>query len=214
MGLAIPLVGVLSDLDYFRQVGAIITSDVKRHFGPKLRKSVDMSSFSHLFDNDRQNVEAAATKVFTEMESRLHELPGAEEHWANQLSPKILRKLSDSGFLATVNEGDDIVCEGVAERELYLILEGSCEVLVGDRRVAIREAGELIGEMAFFLKEGRRTATVRALEQSRVLVLRYKTLADLNEREPKAAFEILMHLGQALSRRLAEATDLLAVNSS
>ena len=120
--------------------------------------------------------------------------------------------MADSGFVIDLETGVEVVKEGMAERELYVILEGACEVIVDGKRVAIRETGDVLGEIAFFREAGRRTATVRALRKSRILIVRYRFLEEIKHKDPALAFDILMHLGDHLSGKLVEATNLLAAS--
>jgi CRP-like cAMP-binding protein len=118
----------------------------------------------------------------------------------------VLKLLADSGFLMDVGEGQLLVAEGVGERELYLLVDGSAKVVKDDVTVSIIAAGEIIGEVAFFREAGVRTASVVALENSRVLVIRYKFLEELRSKDPDAAWSILFYLGRLLADRLQATT--------
>ena len=59
------------------------------------------------------------------------------------------------------------------------MMTGTAEVLREGSQVTVLGPGDVIGEMAFFREAGVRSATVAALEPSRVLVLRYKFLKEL-----------------------------------
>lgn len=205
-GLAIPLVYVMSDYDYFDSVDAITTSNVKKHFGRGKRPPLDMTPFEHLFAADNRQIEISSGRVLQELEDRLSEAGDEAPKWMGALPPKVLEMLAQAGFLLDVKPGDVIIQEGMAERELYVIIDGSAEVLQNDKQLTVLGPGAVMGEMAFFREAGLRTATVRAVEPTRVLVLRYKFLQELKKKDPDAAFSILFHLGQSLADRLHEAT--------
>jgi CRP-like cAMP-binding protein/RsiW-degrading membrane proteinase PrsW (M82 family) len=70
----------------------------------------------------------------------------------------------------TVRAGDTIVRQGDAGDCFYLVHFGSVEVLRGKHRIALLRGGDSFGEVAL-LTPAPRTATVRALEDSELLVL-------------------------------------------
>jgi diguanylate cyclase (GGDEF)-like protein len=69
--------------------------------------------------------------------------------------------------------GDVLIAPGDADRNLYLLLEGSLEVYLGsseDDLVAVLAAGQAVGELAL-IDQKPRSATVVAAESCRVLVV-------------------------------------------
>ena len=83
--------------------------------------------------------------------------------------------------MRTFAKGDIIINEGAHDTLAYLILEGRVEIskTIKNHKIIITKAGknELIGEMAFFDSD-RRSATVKAIEDTKVLIFT-KTLLDL-----------------------------------
>ncbi len=63
----------------------------------------------------------------------------------------------------TVAAGDDVVREGEWGGHFYLVGAGSLEVSAGGQRIRGLNPGDGFGEIAL-LRDGRRTATVTALE--------------------------------------------------
>jgi CRP-like cAMP-binding protein len=61
-----------------------------------------------------------------------------------------------------------------------------------------------MGEVAFLGSPGLRTATVRALRPSRLLVLRRRFLDDLARRDPRAAYAVSRNLARVLADRFAQ----------
>src|SRR6185295_10005666 len=117
---------------------------------------------------------------------------------------KAVKRLASSGYLLKVAAGDWVTREGTGEREMYVILEGAFEVAAGGgRRLALLEKGDLFGEIAFFTEAGERTASVRAVTDGRLLVLRRKFLAELTQSDPEAGFQILMNMSRILAERMA-----------
>jgi CRP-like cAMP-binding protein len=111
--------------------------------------------------------------------------------------------------------GDCLINRGETERALYIITEGSLEVLVPrggkgrPHQVAVIEAGSVFGEQAF-LDGQARSATVRARTDGELSRLSLESFEALAGREPALARAILFDLGRVLSQRLRRATGSIA----
>ncbi len=94
--------------------------------------------------------------------------------------------------------GTTIFLEGDEGQDLYILEHGRLEVLKGRRVLAAIEAeGAFVGEMAFLLGE-KRTATVRAAEESVLLRIPASEVASLTERIPSFCLELARHLAERL----------------
>lgn len=113
-------------------------------------------------------------------------------------------------FRRTFQPGEVIVEEGSTGNGLYVVISGQVEVVKGldgtrPHRAAILGPAEPFGEMAL-LGDWKRSASIRALEQSECLGMdRWVFLAHM-QREPQLAIGLL----QVLARRLAETNKKLA----
>ena len=99
--------------------------------------------------------------------------------------------------------GEAIVRQGETGDCLYVIQEGEVEV-VQDRdgsevRLAVLSKSDFFGEGGLFEKE-KRSATVRALGETRVLTVDRKTLLRRIQEDPTLAYRII----ETLSRRIRE----------
>lgn len=204
-GMAIPLVSVLSDEAYFRKVGAITARNVRKHFGRGGREPLDQRPFQHLFAEDQQNIEVDRHRVLAQLD-RWMASGRPVPTWLTALPRQALKQLAAASFIMDAGIDVSIVKEGMAERELYLLMDGAADVLVHGSRVNTMGAGDVVGELAFFRDAGVRTATVVTTEPSKVLVLRYKFLEELKKSDPDAAFAILFQLGRVLADRLEQRT--------
>jgi CRP-like cAMP-binding protein len=103
----------------------------------------------------------------------------------------------------TINDGEVIIRQGDAGDVMYEILDGQVEVLQereGEEvRLAILDRGDFFGEMAIFERE-KRSATVRAHGQVRVLTVDKKILLRRISEDPSLALRIL----ERMSRRIRE----------
>lgn len=106
--------------------------------------------------------------------------------------------------------GQDVLQAGGGGRSLYLLLEGTLEVLTPparfgrQRRIGRLEAGSVVGEVSFF-DGAPRSAGVRALTP---VVLAEMTLQDFDRLagdHPGLARSLLLDLGRILAGRLRKA---------
>ncbi len=72
-------------------------------------------------------------------------------------------------YLKTYQKGDTLFMEGDESQDLYFLISGHLEILKGDKKISeITEPGALFGELSFLLG-AKRTATVQAENEVRVL---------------------------------------------
>lgn len=103
--------------------------------------------------------------------------------------------------------GDVLMRAGDVERNLYILLNGTLEVLLGDwerddklQQVATRGPGSVLGEQSFV--DGQpRSATVAALGDCEVLVLSPKQLKKMQGKDPALAAALLHDISRVLSLR-------------
>jgi len=132
-------------------------------------------------------------------------LPGrADVDWT-----RLLHHMETIRFRA----GEVVIAAGEADRALYLISEGTVEVLVparrGLRRVRTQSKGTILGEVAFL--DGRpRSATVQGVTDGEILRLSLEGFEALSARHPDLGRAILFDLGRILAARLRQAEALLA----
>jgi CRP-like cAMP-binding protein len=103
------------------------------------------------------------------------------------------------------SKGTEIIKEGTSGSSVFLIVDGLCEVRRGNNRIRELGKGEFFGEISI-LDPAPRTATVRAVENSVLLVLEgYDFRTAL-----KSSREMSQRLIVALAERLRHMTDEFA----
>jgi CRP-like cAMP-binding protein len=110
----------------------------------------------------------------------------------------------DTGALGKVyKDGEIIVRQGEVGDCMFVIQEGQVEVISEENgeeiHLAVREEGEFFGEMAIFDRDVR-SATVRAMGQTRVLTVDKKNFMRRVHEDPSLAFRLV----ETMSRRLRE----------
>ena len=103
----------------------------------------------------------------------------------------------------TYQDGDVIIAQGDVGDCMYVVQDGQVEIVIAEGgqevQLAVRGAGEFVGEMAIFEREVR-SATVRALGQARLLTIDKKNFLKRIHEDPSLAFRMV----QVMSRRIRE----------
>ncbi|MCC6216197.1 MAG: cyclic nucleotide-binding domain-containing protein [Polyangiaceae bacterium] len=113
----------------------------------------------------------------------------------------------------TRQAGDLLVEERTASEAMYVLASGRAEVLRKGQKIAELHAGSHFGEMALLTQRGR-SASVRALEPCRLLVLGREAFGKLLATHPLIGVKFLWRLAQVQSLRLDDASELLAQPAS
>jgi len=121
------------------------------------------------------------------------------------LPPEEIRHLEATLSLTSCPDGRILIREGHSDDKFFVLLEGQVEVVKSlgkpeERILGVREAGNLLGEMSLFSREGCHTASVRALTPLRLLRVTHNELDALLHRQPQLTYEII----RLLSKRLEE----------
>jgi CRP-like cAMP-binding protein len=114
----------------------------------------------------------------------------------------------DTGELGKVyRDGEFIVTEGEVGNCMYVIQEGQVEVFVERGGVEVlldtNGPGEFFGEMALFDRDVR-SASVRALGETRVLTIDKKNFMRRIHEDPSLAFRIVETMSHRIRELVAE----------
>ncbi|HET8985155.1 MAG TPA: cyclic nucleotide-binding domain-containing protein, partial [Trueperaceae bacterium] len=109
------------------------------------------------------------------------------------LSEADLVRLLELAHEVNLDAGAFLIREGESGEEMYVVLDGLLDVSIRegsvDELVAQRGRGDVVGEMAL-LGSGRRTASVRAASDTRLLAIGREAFSTLLARSPDAATSI------------------------
>jgi predicted RND superfamily exporter protein len=141
---------------------------------------------------------------------RLGEDPGRTIPLLNGLRPMQARIVVLMGKMRSFEPGEFIVRRGDLGHEMFVIIDGTTEVLAGSgeerRRVAQHNRGDVFGEMAL-VRRNERSADVIAVDRVDVLVVDERFLDRIQRRYPRIASKIFLNLTRILSDRLQRMTD-------
>lgn len=110
-------------------------------------------------------------------------------------------KIFAKGMTMRCVKGEVLFYQGTIGSQMYVLLGGKVGVFEGEKPIATLTPGAMFGEMALVNKEPR-SATVRALEDSRVFVLSESTFEKLLTK--RVAIRILLNIISTLSLRLKD----------
>ena len=105
-------------------------------------------------------------------------------------------------------KGDVIIKQGTIGDCLYIIQQGSVEVIIeseeGDKKVAVLTEKDFFGEMGLFGKDVR-SCTVRAIDDVKVLTIDKRNFYKTIQNDPSLAFNLL----EKMSKRLKDTNKLV-----
>jgi hypothetical protein len=121
------------------------------------------------------------------------------------LRPAQARIVVLMGEIKRFSAGEIIVRRGERGDEMYVIIDGATEVLLGDgggrRPVARHRRGDVFGEMGL-VRHDERSADVVAVGDVEVLAVNDRFLRRIQNRYPRIASRVFLNLTRILSDRL------------
>ena len=137
---------------------------------------------------------------------------GDEPKLMANFSEKDLQKIYAIGEVQQFAAGEIGVTEGADDTSLFIILEGTAEVLIPKRngwfKLAALSPGGVFGELSFFDRMPR-SARVVALTDCNVLKISDSAFQSLRVHDTSLALSLIQDLGKILSHRLRRMNDLV-----
>jgi CRP/FNR family cyclic AMP-dependent transcriptional regulator len=121
-------------------------------------------------------------------------------------SHAIAERFAAVGKLLEVPKGDPIILQDGEDNDLFFLIAGSVAIIVKGTQVAVRIAGQHVGEMAAIEPAQKRSATVVATETVVTLKVSAHDFHEIGKEHP----EIWLPLARELSRRLKQRNDLMS----
>lgn len=124
---------------------------------------------------------------------------------------RLFRPLSERELLRVLQvtdvleyeEGDVVMRQGETGEELFIVLEGQVKILRGEAVIATLGQGSHVGEMAL-VRNQPRSATVKSLGHSELMVIRRRDFFELLRNEHALAVKLLWQFLGVVADRLAE----------
>jgi serine/threonine protein phosphatase PrpC/CRP-like cAMP-binding protein len=114
---------------------------------------------------------------------------------------EILRVLQVTDVVS-YTDSEAVITEGEKGEELYIVLEGTVDVIRGDAKLTVLSPGEHFGEMAL-IRSQPRSATVKSSGTSELMVIRRTDFFEILRNEHQLAVKLLWQFLGVLADRLA-----------
>ena len=122
-----------------------------------------------------------------------------------EMTPVEYLKISRAAKWEMVKAGESIIPQGMPVPDLYLIYNGTVDVIVDGEGIAQLKDGEFVGEMSF-LTEKVATATCKVKYDAQCLVWKQKEFKELLKRNPSLYFTIQSVLSAQVSDKLVSSS--------
>jgi signal-transduction protein with cAMP-binding, CBS, and nucleotidyltransferase domain len=122
-----------------------------------------------------------------------------------EMTPVEYLKISRAAKWETVKAGERIITQGMPVPDLYLIYNGTVDVIVDGEGIAQLKDGEFVGEMSF-LTEKVATATCKVKYDAQCLVWKQREFKELLKRNPSLYFTIQSVLSAQVSDKLVSSS--------
>lgn len=208
-GVGVPMVIAVSDTEYLERVGSMFAPMAWKTFTLGRRRRADIGCFSVRFLDDLRD-DVDPEQSWPAMEERFFRRGVRRWSFFEGLRQAIVDELIARGKVRELAEGDALIDEGGEDGEMYVVLDGSLEILVHGKSVDVAGKGELIGEIAVLSPARQRTATIRALIPSRVLSLNHHALRALALGDSEAGHQVMFNLARFIAERFGEKARLVA----
>lgn len=205
-GNAIPMVIILNDFEYLKQVRSPFQRIAKKYEnsdnGSNFFKEHFPEYFSvkPLFAMDQET-------LWDTFQSDLHKDPFEVLSFLTGFKPEQASKLLSQLDLLNYDPGDVVFCQNDESEGMYCILEGQVQVVIpqGEKDIvlAILNQGEIFGELGFVSKI-KRTATIKVRTKAKLLLLNQKEFIKLEANSPELALRLLTNLFSILVARFNE----------
>ncbi len=137
-------------------------------------------------------------KRFEDEQGRRRLIDALRSHRLLGNAVELIAEVVERGTLEAIEEGAAFIEQSSHTNDLFLIVSGTCHVVINGRRIATRGPGDHVGEMAAIQPSQPRSADVIAAEPMVVIRMDEPTFADIGTRHP----EIYRGIAQELARRL------------
>lgn len=200
-GYLVPLVLVPEDLNYLRTIKSPIAR-VVTDYGDKAQVPPELDEL--LADGTAvlsQRLISMPT-YWSSIEESLTRFEDGRTSIFDGLSSDEIQLCLTKSNIVDCNPGDRVIKKGNVAQNMFVVLSGTLEVRSGGEVKAILSAGDMFGDIAFFLGLPRTLDVFAATDDVRVISLSENTLRSLLENQPTVAAKLLQNITKMLCFRL------------
>ncbi len=202
-GYLIPLVTVIEDIDYFREMNSPLLEYV-HDFGADARIP---NCIQRVFAEGTavvSRVQTPSATYWSEVHSALSELEAHRISALDGFSEDEAARCLEKSTIIECQAGDRVLKKGGVARNLFVVLDGTLEVRNGDTVEAVLSPGDVFGEMAFLLERPRTRDVYAATGDVRILSLSEANLRQLIKSDPAIAARLLLNISKMLCLRIVK----------
>jgi predicted GNAT family N-acyltransferase len=193
-GILLPLVMVVADLDYFRQVRSPYLR-VARRLEPRPEIAQKVNPVLPGGDSDEESESSWSSLVGDEAEQ-------VKAGFFQGVDDEEMQEILKRSHVIECKKGDRVISQGQVTRTMFVVLAGTLEVQLDGKVVNFISEGEVFGEVAFLLSVPRTVDVVSAVDGTRLLTIDESRLERLIDSDPKLASHFLLRLAKALCLKL------------
>jgi hypothetical protein len=200
-GYLIPIVFVTGDLDYLKSIGSPLWGVLKDDGAdPGVPENLDellagtKSILSYRLDSKGEE--------WALLQERIREVGFQELSLFGGMSDEEIEACLQKSVRIDCQKGDTLIKKGNPAKNLYAVIQGNLEVKSGDEIVAVRSAGDIIGEIAFFMALPRTMDVVAATDDVEVVSFSQSALRKLIKTQPEAATKLLFNMSKLLCMKV------------
>ena len=199
VGVMIPLVMVLGDIDHFTKV----RSPFLRVFKKQKSNPVRTARINQVIGRGGEIVseELHGSEYFQDTVSHyLTHDDSQEEDWRmlEGFTEEDISTLARGSYLLKCRKGDTIIHKNHATRTMFLVIDGLLECRVDGRSVAFVNKGDVVGEFAYLTNAPRTADIVVVSEEASVLAFEKRHMLRLIDTHPRLAARCLLNLSKSL----------------
>jgi len=151
-----------------------------------------------------QNLATQAPQHTLEMSQKVSQIP----FFKDVPEQVVAHALISCATTSELNPGSVICKQGDSNFDLYILMEGQCDVLYNDRKISEINPIESIGEMGF-LENDKRSATVVASQHSTLVTLDKEKFDNFLNQDRAVSEIICKNVIHTLSDRIKKSNELL-----
>ena len=204
-GYLIPIVFVAGDLDYLKSIESPLWKVLKDDGAdPGVPDGLDalLSDGKSILSSSLDS----RSEQWALLQERIRDVGLQELSLFSGMNDEEIDACLQKSVRIDCQKGDTLIKKGNPAKNLYAVIRGNLEVKSGDKVVAVRSAGDVIGEIAFFMKLPRTMDVVAATEDVEVVSFSQSALRKLIKTQPDAATKLLFNIARLLCMKVVGRT--------
>lgn len=200
-GYLIPIVTVVEDVDYLRQIKSPMAEHA-RDFGADARIPDIIKRVFAEGTAVKSRLHTGPASYWNEVHSALSELDASRISALDGFTEEEAARCLEKSTIIECRAGDRVLKKGGVARNLFVVLDGTLEVREDDAVQAVLCPGDVFGEMAFLLERPRSADVYAATNDARILSLSEAQLRTMIKSDPAVAAKLLLNISKMLCHRI------------